>query len=620
MTAAAASSVAPGERVTRWTVLLALLVGMALLPQFIVLPTPPADAIRIERAQFDLEGAAPRTTLALPHSWSPSSPYEVATGTYRLTFEGEDAPREPLLIFIPAARHGLEAWVNGERAMSALDTAWGSPASGYSFLARIPDGAIRPGPNEIVLRQTREAGWLPGGISPVYIGSDSAIMPSYRLSNLLIEQIRSVTLALHIALAIGIVTIWSVRRHDPVFRWLALVATASLFVVLTQSPLAAPLGMFAQFQSIVAVSAVGLMALGLALTLSGIARPPWLIAAIVFIPLLLLGLAQLGALAFPLVGFLSAAIALLAYIAAATVLAVNFVERRNFDAAIMAIPCALTAWFGLHDILVIGGLLNDPFLLVSNLRTAMLLAIMFLLMMRLARSLNGLDTANETLRTRLVAQEAELNRLHEKDRARAGELAREQERHRLTQDLHDGLSGHLVSIIALAEKPATSTLAIERSAREALEDLRLVIQSLDLGDHDLLAALAGFRERLIPQLRRLHVTLDWSTEAMPQIGGITPGNALTILRILQEAVTNALKHGPATRISIIAAPAPDGASIVIANDCHMWEPSQPGRGLANMQRRAARLGARVDFERDGGTARVTLLLPRVLAAPDARLP
>lgn len=52
---------------------------------------------------------------------------------------------------------------------------------------------------------------------------------------------------------------------------------------------------------------------------------------------------------------MSAIVALLAYLAAAAILAWDFAERKNWDAAILAVPCALTVWFGLHDILVVTG-------------------------------------------------------------------------------------------------------------------------------------------------------------------------------------------------------------------------------------------------------------------------
>src|SRR5690606_8109803 len=107
---------------------------------------------------------------------------------------------------------------------------------------------------------------------------------------------------------------------------------------------------------------------------------------------------------------------------------------------------------------------------------------------------------------------------------------------------------HLASIIAMAERDRTTD--IERTAREALDDLRLVIHSLDIGDRELMAALSGLRERLEPRLKRQGVLLEWSMARLPEISGVTPEYALNTLRIVQEAVTNALRHGPATRIAV----------------------------------------------------------------------
>ena len=106
-------------------------------------------------------------------------------------------------------------------------------------------------------------------------------------------------------------------------------------------------------------------------------------------------------------------------------------------------------------------------------------------------------------------------------------------------------------------------------------------------------ALTGFYERIQPQLRRQGVQLDWSMEKLPEVSGMSSGMALALLRILQEAVTNALKHGPAKVIRITGAPGPNGgAEIRVQNDRQPGEArtQSRGNGLTNMRRRAQSLG------------------------------
>jgi signal transduction histidine kinase len=197
-------------------------------------------------------------------------------------------------------------------------------------------------------------------------------------------------------------------------------------------------------------------------------------------------------------------------------------------------------------------------------------------------------------------------------------------------DLHDGLSGHLASIIALAEREHASS--IEQTAREALDDLRVVIHSLDVGDTELTTPLAAYRERLDRQFKRLNIELDWSTAALPEISGVTPTHAIHVLRILQEAITNARKHGPATRIVVrgeaVGVAQGQFARITIENDGQAFNAQkasgQAGRGLASMQQRAAALGAVLRIESLAGNeegqataimtgTRITLDLPLKLA-------
>src|SRR3546814_20794302 len=73
-----------------------------------------------------------------------------------------------------------------------------------------------------------------------------------------------------------------------------------------------------------------------------------------------------------------------------------------------------------------------------------------------------------------------------------------------------------------------------------------------------MAALSGLRERLEPQLKRLGVGLEWSMLRLPEISGVTPAHALNVLRIVHDAVTIALLHGPAAHIELPVNAGPRG--------------------------------------------------------------
>ncbi|MBI4366187.1 MAG: hypothetical protein HY543_05140 [Deltaproteobacteria bacterium] len=303
------------------------------------------------------------------------------------------------------------------------------------------------------------------------------------------------------------------------------------------------------------------------------------------------------------------ATAIVSFVAAAGLIAWGAFRQRNTDARLMLAPYFLLGWFAIRDAYVTATLPEHGFDLLGTYPRPLYLAFLTaVLMRRMGVSLDQFDRANETLNIKLAEREAELAVLSRKERVEATRLTREHERQRLTHDLHDGLSGHLVSIIALSER--TGDKPTEQAAREALNDLRLVIYSLDLGDRELPLALANFRERLIPQLHRLGVELDWSIAGLPEVSGVTPGNALAVLRILQEAITNALKHGPARKIAIRGAVAADGmVAITLENDGRPFVESNGGHGLANMRRRAQQLHGKLNIEALDHGAKLTLLLP-----------
>ncbi|MGV3590916.1 MAG: sensor histidine kinase, partial [Gammaproteobacteria bacterium] len=363
-------------------------------------------------------------------------------------------------------------------------------------------------------------------------------------------------------------------------------------------------------------SAAAIMLVVVSLLIAGRAPPRWLCRASFALPALSVVCALLGLVpAAQLAIALKAPLNILGLFACLCIVAVAARRRNVAEAWFLVLPVALGFVTALHDLGVVLMLLDGPVFLSLYYRPLMLIGFAMILMRRLGISLIALDDVNQYLTQRLTEQERVLERMHAEERAQAAQRICTEERQRLTKDLHDGLSGHLVSIIALSEREKAA--AIEHSAREALEDLRLVIHSLDIGEDELPLALSGLRERLERQLKRLDIELAWSVVNLPDIPGLSPTHALNILRILQEAITNAVKHARARRIAVYGSTDVLGHGVLtIENDGLPFTiPSaSDGHGLTNMRRRVTRLGGELLIEPLAQGTRLAVVLPVRLPA------
>jgi two-component system, NarL family, sensor histidine kinase UhpB len=108
------------------------------------------------------------------------------------------------------------------------------------------------------------------------------------------------------------------------------------------------------------------------------------------------------------------------------------------------------------------------------------------------------------------------------------------------------------------------------------------------------------------------VTLHWSMARLPEIAGVTPSHALNVLRILQEGITNAIKHGQATRISVLGGRDSDGnPCIEVENNGIPFpcNPDQCGMGLNSMRRRIRQLNGTIEIKPHESGTRLAVLLP-----------
>ncbi|WUH97382.1 histidine kinase [Spirillospora sp. NBC_00431] len=238
----------------------------------------------------------------------------------------------------------------------------------------------------------------------------------------------------------------------------------------------------------------------------------------------------------------------------------------------------------------------------------------------------GALLAGEGARSRWEAATA--LRAHEAERAEAlRRRALAGERARMARELHDAV-GHAVTVMVTHAGAARLSLApgaehadvrrslgsIEDVGRAALGDLDRVLGLLDEtgspNPPDLAAALRGLVAGLPPGLRA-DLTVDG---ALPPLGEPV---AQTLYRIVQESLTNVVRHASAGTVQILVARDGDGVRLTVTDDGTPG-PSRPAgvrgasaRGLAGMRERAAGLGGTCQAgpAPDGGGWRVEARVP-----------
>jgi signal transduction histidine kinase len=177
-------------------------------------------------------------------------------------------------------------------------------------------------------------------------------------------------------------------------------------------------------------------------------------------------------------------------------------------------------------------------------------------------------------------------------------------------EMHDGLGSQLIATLDLAEQGGAPKSEIASELRECLDSLRLAIDSLEPTDNDLLTVLGNLRYRLEGRLKRRGIALDWQVRDVPRLTSLTPQNVLHILRIVQEAFTNVLKHAQAKTITVQTGFTEDHVFLKVADDGNGFARDREGRGLINMRNRARELAANLEITPTPAGTIVSLYLPR----------
>lgn len=544
----------------------------------------------------------------LPHLWRNETRQREPSAWYQASVELPRAPEEAWAIYLPRFAQSAEVFVNGRwlgssgRVSPPLSRNWNRP-----FLATLPPTSLAAGSNTVELRLVVEP-TAPAFLAPFYVGPEAALHPAYRVRYFLqisCARYGAVVMAA-VALILGFIAF---RRSEFAhFRFFAFgcltwaFASAELFL---EEPL-----VHGRHWQVAAMTAVALsILLFIQSTHRSFGKRRGWLECVLYATLAAIA-AALSIV--PDAAFESTGLALWSFcFFAGTYLGGQFIfgERPAIPRAralvILGISCLL---IGAHDVLLALWFPVEPTVLVAPLLS--LIAAFWGAWVVIDYFLGALREAerlNEELEERVARKHAELEanflRLRELERGRVVSAERE----RLMREMHDGMGGQLVSALAMAEDGETKPPQIADVLRGALDDMRLVIDSLDPLIDDVPTLLGMIRGRVEPRLRTHGLRFDWRVTDLPPTPRLGPEHFLDILRIAQEAITNVVKHAGATVIRVETAEAANGEGrpgigISIGDDGRGIDEGTPGpgRGLENMRVRASRLEGSIEIVRAAG--------------------
>ena len=199
------------------------------------------------------------------------------------------------------------------------------------------------------------------------------------------------------------------------------------------------------------------------------------------------------------------------------------------------------------------------------------------------------------------------------ERQRATSDARAAERARIAREMHDAISQHLFGLRMIAagmrraDPGNQQARAIERISEEALRDMQTLLTELRSASLDGGGLAAALLEICAAYRDRLGVTVDASVDEVTVPAAVEHA----LLRITQEACSNAVRHGGTRRLAVSLTGQDGQVELAIRDGGSGFDPAArpTGSGLAHIRDRVAEIGGTVDI--DSAPGRGAALIVRV---------
>jgi signal transduction histidine kinase len=565
----------------------------------ILLPYAKAETLRLDRGEFIFDQNQPPPTLPqshwepvkLPDNWDLSHPFRGGSGWYRFSFTLDHSPSDLWAVYLPRLSVNAQVFINGQLV-----------GSGGRFIEPISHNSYRPlffsfpgpllhaGENQIALNLLGFA-QEESGLSPFQIGPVTALKPAYNSQHFREVIVPTISFTLLLLLSFILFIIWLRRRQETLYlmfslcggfstlytaiffiqevpwlthhQWLWMELTAAMWYVYCLMLL---------IHRFVKVQRPSLEKFFLIYTIVG----PILIF---FLPSPYL---------FRAFGILG-----LGYCAVSLYILFTIYQYRHqclpSETWLLFFSILFSALTGYHDLAYMLHSRHEiPVFIFYWGSTVLGIAIAFLLLLRFDRSLILFETLNRDLNSLVAEKSRTLAQSYQERQTLEMRQAVFGERERIMRDLHDGLGGYLVSAMVQAERHPPQLRTLQQTLRSALEDLRLMIDSLDGDPTDLTTQMGSLRERLESLMESSGAVLHWQVEDSPRLPLPSTSNTLQLMRMVQEIFTNIAKHSHACHVFFSVG----ARHLEVRDDGEGFDVSttRSGRGLPHLYSRAQQLG------------------------------
>lgn len=566
--------------------------------------------------------------VSLPDSWATRWPDFDGVVWYRLTWEQPAQIAEAGLLLHYLNMAG-EVSLNGvpisrdDSLVEPLTRAWNTPR--YWLLA---PPLLQPGRNTLLVRVSGLFAYQ-AGLGPVSLGTPAAMQAEFDRERIVRRDLQVLGLAVSAAVSAFFAALWLLRRRETAYGWFA--AMSVLWLLFGYNQIATSPWPFASNHSWQAMNTTLLLLFGVAYIVFALRfcqrRMPRLEAVALLVAAA--GVLDLWIASGP---DLTAHRAIWTLVGGLTVIVVNSssivhaLRHRDSPMRSLAPFMAVSALTAGHDLLVFTQVIDSNTYYTTMSSYVLLLGMALTQAARFVQSLKRIENFNNELIEEVNAAKAELAATLAQQHALELTHARIGERVNLVSDLHDGLGGMLVGSIATLERrpeelTAPQLLAMLKSLRD---DLRLIIDATGRGEGDGDGARA-FGELLVPLRHRISQLLDANgIDCRWQVSGIDtlelpPSHSLELLRFLQEALTNVLKHSASQRVDVAVQRAGHELHLSVRDDGRGFVVDEvggkaAGTGLRSLRARARRLGAELQLDSRPGDTHVALRVPLAPAA------